>query len=289
MLQPFRLALSLILVSGVAAAAEPIPKGRVRRERSVTVARSSSEAPPVIRVAGDTSTVILFSAPIQKSSLTFDETRLRVLDVGERSVIVQPLADLRGDERQEMGVFFADGSSPARAAFVLVTDPAEVDSRIDAQRPESLNSPCHPDTPMPAPRPEDFVLLGFVDDSGVTASKVKDVADEAQGLSSSLTFSYNGKGWALVDVTVWNSPDRPAWTPREATFVGRVGMPLRARLVSAKKGAILPGEDGRVLAVVELPEPKANLVFTVDVRGDGGRHLVIPNVRFPKSGAGEVR
>ncbi|RUO93091.1 DUF2381 family protein [Corallococcus sp. AB018] len=286
MLQPFRLALALALVSGAAAGAEPAPGARVDRKRPVTVASTPAEPLPVVHVAADTPTVFLFSSPIQRKTLTFDESRIRVLDAGERSIIVQPVANLADGERQEIGVFFADGRAPARAAFVLVTDPAEVDLRIDVQRPAPPNDACPTDAQMPAPKPEDFVLLGFVDGKGVTTANIKGSQEPAQGFTSANPTSYRGKGWILVDVMIWNESDRPAWTPREATFTGRVGMPLRARVVTEKKGPILPGEERRVLAVAEIQESDASLVFTLELRGDGGRNLTIPDVRFPKPGAG---
>lgn len=255
----------------------------------MTVASAPAEPLPVVHVAGDTATLFLFSSPIQKKSLTFDESRIRVLDAGERSVIVQPVADLGVGERQELGVFFADGGTPARAAFVLVTDPGDVDSRVSVQRPEPRAVPCQADAPPPVPRPEDFVLLDYVDEDGVATSRVRDTWDTGQGLSSNRAVSYRGKGWGLVAMKIKNAPDQPAWTPREATFTRRVGLPLRARLVTAGKGVIPPGDEGRALAVIELPESKEDLVFTVEVRGDGGRRLTLPDVRFLKSAAREAR
>ncbi|MBN8230303.1 DUF2381 family protein [Corallococcus macrosporus] len=287
--QPFRLALALMLVSGAAAGAEPAPGARVKRERSVTLASTSAEPLPVVHVAQDTLTLLFFASPIQKKTLTFDESRIRVLDAGERSVIVQPVANLGAGERQELGVFFADGRAPTRAAFVLVTDPAEVDARIDVQRPEPPDAACQPTAQAPAPKPEDFVLLGYVDEKGVTTSRRKGTLDSEQGFTLDKLVAFRGAGWILADVMFVNSLDRPAWTPREAMFVGRVGMPLRARLVAKKPGAILPGGYGRLLAIVDVPETKADLVFTLEVRGDEGRRLTTPDVRFPKPAAEDAR
>ncbi|NOK16342.1 DUF2381 family protein [Corallococcus carmarthensis] len=289
MLQPFRLVLALVLLSRVAAGAAPAPGARVRRERPVTVASTPAEPLPVVHVAADTPTLFLFSSTIQRKTLTFDESRIRVLDAGERSFIVQPVANLGDGERQEIGVFFIDRNQPTRAAFVLVTDPTEVDSRIDVQRPEPLSTACQPNTQAPVPRPEDFVLLGYVDEKGVTTSVIKNKLDAVQGLGLISIVAFRGNGWILADVKITNRLDRPSWTPREATFVGRVGMPMRARLVAKKPGAILPGEDGRVLAVVEVPKTKADLVFTLEVRGDGERRLTIPDVRFPKPAAEDAQ
>ncbi|RKH39057.1 DUF2381 family protein [Corallococcus sp. AB050B] len=274
MLQPIRLALALALVSGAAAGAEAAPGARVDRKRPVTVANAPTEPLPVVHVAADTPTVFLFSSPIQRKTLTFDESRIRVLDAGERSVIVQPVANLGDGERQEIGVFFADGRAPARAAFVLVTDPAEVDSRIDVQRPTPPNEACPTDAHAPVPKPEDFVLLGYLDAKGVTTSKIQEVRNAARGLDSAFGASYRGKGWILVDMRVTNEVGRPPWTPLEATFTGRIGMPLRARVVAEEKGPIPPGASRRVLAVAEIGESDPSFVFTLEVRGDGGRNLL---------------
>ncbi|MBN8466694.1 DUF2381 family protein [Corallococcus exiguus] len=289
MLQPFRLALALALVSGAAAWAEPAPGARVRRERPLIVSNTPTGPLPVVHVAGDTPTVFLFSSPIQRKTLTFDESRIRVLDAGERSIIVQPVANLGEGERQEIAVFFADGHQPTRAAFVLVTEPAEVDSRIDVQRPAPPNTACQPTAQAPAPKPEDFVLLGYVDAKGVTTSSRKGNLNGVQGFQLHWIVAFRGAGWILADVTFTNRPDRPAWTPREATFVGRGGMPLRARLVTETPGAILPGGMRRLLAVVEVPETDADLVFALEVRGDGERQLTIPGVRFPKPAAEDAQ
>ncbi|NNB90865.1 DUF2381 family protein [Corallococcus exiguus] len=284
MLQPFRLALPLALIVtwGAAAQAQPATRTRIERQRTVTIASTFADPPPIIHVAGDTPTVFLFSAPIQKKTLTFDESRIRLLDAGERSVIIQPMANLGDGERLEIGVFFDDGRAPARAAFMLMNHPAEVDSRIDVQRLELLNTTCPPSAQAPAPRPEDFVLLGYVDDKGIATSSRKGRMGPVQGLSVESLVAFRGKGWILADVKIRNESDHPAWTPGEATFVGRLDLSLRARLVAKQPGPIPPGKWRRVLVVVEMPETKADLVFTLEVRGDGGRHLTIPAVRFPQ-------
>jgi hypothetical protein len=107
--------------------------------------------------------VFLFSSPTQWNILTVDESRIHTLDEGEGAVIVQTVANLREGERQEIGVFFADGRALTRAAFVLVRDPSEVDSRGEVQCPEPPDVACQLAAQTPVPMPEDFVLLGYVD------------------------------------------------------------------------------------------------------------------------------
>ncbi|MBN9680826.1 MULTISPECIES: DUF2381 family protein [unclassified Corallococcus] len=291
MLQPLRLALplALTLAWGTSAQAQPTERTRVERQRSVPLASTPAEPLPVVRVARDTMTLLFFPSPIQKKTLTFDESRIRVLDTGERSVIIQPVANLGDGERQELGVFFEDGRAPARAAFRLVTDPAEVDSRIDVQRPAPPNEPCQPTAQAPAPKPEDFVRLGYLDDKGISTSRRKGSLEAMQGLSFESLVAFRGTTWILADVTISNSLEQPAWTPREATFVGMSGTPLRARLVAMKPGPIPPGEARHFLAAVEVTATDANLVFTLEVLGEEGRRLTIPGVRFPRPAAGDAR
>ncbi|ADO70267.1 conserved uncharacterized protein [Stigmatella aurantiaca DW4/3-1] len=273
----------LVLLWGTAAPGEPAPGERIERTRTVTVARGLDEPLPEVRVAGDVPTLLLFPSPIQKKTLTFDESRIRVLDAGELSVIIQAVADLQEGERHEIGVFFADGRAPRRAAFVLVTDLTEVDIRIDVRRPELPAMPCPNEAQPRAPLPEDFVLLGYVGEEGVSATPIKDVDAPSQGLSAVVGYSYRGHGWGLVAVLINNHFSQPPWTPRQATFTGTRGPSLQARLVVEGEGMIGPGEQGRVLAVVDMPTLSADTFFTLELRGESGRTLKLPNIRFPKA------
>ncbi|QSQ10748.1 DUF2381 family protein [Myxococcus landrumensis] len=283
MIQPVRLALALALVWGAAAPARAAQLERVERKRTVSVTNSPTEALPVVRVAQDTPTLFLFPAPINRKTLTFDETRIRVLDAGERSVIVQPVADLPAGESYELGVYFADGRMPARAAFALVTESAEVDARIDVTRPES-GGVCPADV-RHAPKPEDLVLLELVDKEGVTVTPIKSHVAPEQGFNVGAALAYRGKGWVLVDMRVDNYAGQRPWFPREAVFTGRAGRPLRARVVLDGEEAILPDRGRRVFVVADVTQLSANPVFTLEIMGDG-RTLVLPNVRIPKSATG---
>jgi len=293
LLQPTRLALALVLVWGTAPRAEADP-GRTERKRAVAVVVNPDAPLPEIRVEKTTPTLLFFPSAIAENTLTVDGAprtvdaeavpgegvRIRVLDVGKRSIIVQPVADLGPGERHELAVFFADGRAPARAAFALVTDPADVDSRIDVERPAPPAAACPAEAPRPPPKPEDFVLLGFVDKKGVRTGAVGPAKNEARGLRSTAGESFRGKAWALVDVQIVNSAGQQPWTPREATFTSRRGVTLRARVVTVGSGEIPPSESRRVLAVADTAPASAGEVFALEVSGSGGRCLVIPDVRF---------
>jgi len=267
------------------------------RERPVAVVGSPAEPLPVIRVDAATPTLLFFPMAISKGTLTVDEqprmvdkaaipvdgSRIRVLDAGERSILVQAVEDLRPGERHELAVFFADGRAPARAAFVLVTDPAEVDARIDVERRAPQSEPCPAEVTRPTPRPEDFVLLGYVDKSGVQTGTVKPASDDTAGLRSDLGMSYRGATWLVVDVKIWNSAGQRPWIPREATLTNMRGVTFRARVVTVGSGEVAPGGSLQVLAVADTIPAGAGEVFLLDIRGTGGRGLVIPRGRFSKS------
>ncbi len=257
---------------------------RAKRERPVAVVGNPDEPLPEIHVAADSPTLLFFPVDIQPTTLTVDESRIRVLDTGKRSIIVQAAPDYRPDERHEIAVFFADGQAPARAAFVLVLDPAEVDSRIDVQRPELPTGPCPADVHRTDPRPEDFVLKDFVNKRGVPTTIVAGVKDSEQGFSSDRGVAYRGNGWVIVDVKINNLPGQSSWTPRDVVLKAKGGVELRARLVTDVKSAVAPGGVVRVLAVLDTPPPSTALVVALEVRGDDGRSFVIPRLTLPMEG-----
>jgi uncharacterized protein (TIGR02268 family) len=279
--QPAILVLVLALLGGTAARAQVAPT-RDKQERTVNPADPQAE----VRIAKGTATMILFPAQIRKKPITVDASRIRVLDVGARSIIVEAVEDLRADERQELEVLFADGKAPERATFVLVTHPSEVDTRIDVVRPEQTDTACQAEVRELRARclakgPEDFVLLGYVDGGGVRTATVDAHKDTARGFATDAGTSYRGKGWALVEVWIRHLHGPQPWTPSEAALTGKNGERLRARLVIEGKGETAPGKRVRVLVVLEDPPPTAGLVFTLEVLGEDGRSAVIPEVKLP--------
>ncbi|WP_373691667.1 DUF2381 family protein [Hyalangium versicolor] len=274
------MALALLLLVGTAARGET-KLSRAKNDRAVTVAGTPAEPLPEIHVAPDVPTLLWFPADIQRNTLTVDASRIRVLDTGARSVIVQAADDYRAGERRELAVFFADGAAPSRAAFVLVMDPAAIDIRIDVKRPEQPAAPCPAEVQHADPRPEDFVLKGFVDKSGVQTGVVEEVVDDAQGLSTDKGMLYRGKGWVLFDISINNLSGRLPFSPRGATLTGKGEVTLQARLVTPEMDAIPPGKSARVLVVVDEPPASVGGVFALEVLGDADRHLVLPRVVLP--------
>lgn len=125
MLQPVRLALALALFWGAAPRADAA-SSRTARLRPVAVVGNPAEPLPAIRVEVATPTWLFFPTEIAKSTLTVDGqlrtvdkavgqgdgTRIRIVDVGERSIVVQPVENLRPGERHELVVFCIRSTSP---------------------------------------------------------------------------------------------------------------------------------------------------------------------------------
>jgi uncharacterized protein (TIGR02268 family) len=143
MLQPVTpvcVLLPLLLVV-TAAEAQPAPG------RNVTVAARPEEPLPEVRVAAKYTTLIVLDAPVDKDSVQQDTPqdapRIRIVDVGERSVIFETLVTPGDKERWVLRVRYADGARPEWAAFALVAGRGgEVDMRVNAVRPRQPLESC---------------------------------------------------------------------------------------------------------------------------------------------------
>jgi uncharacterized protein (TIGR02268 family) len=97
-----------------------------------------------IRVAAGIATTLVFNAAIDRASVEVEgqRTRFRLVDVGERTLFLEPLVPPGDGERLGVRVRYKDGASPASAVFALVSHPTVVDTRVDVARvqptPEAL-------------------------------------------------------------------------------------------------------------------------------------------------------
>jgi uncharacterized protein (TIGR02268 family) len=274
------LAVALVLLAGTAARAQAT--AREPRQRTVTVTSNPAEPPHEVHVSAETPTVFLFGSEVRKKSVRVDTTRIRVVDAGEHSLslIVQAVSPLREGERRELEVEFADGKPPARAVFVLVAHPSDVDTLINVAR-QGPTAPACPAEPRAEVRgPEDFLLLGYMGKSGVPTARVDARKGSAQGIESLEGVAYRGKGWLMFQVEIRNTRGPQPWVPTEATLTSKTGEKLRGRVVLEEQGEPVPGETVRVLVVTEEPPAGAGLVFTLEMSGADGRTLAIP-VKIP--------
>lgn len=93
--------------------------------RQLVLPTSATGPVPEVRVALEVPTTIIFDAALARDSVKLDGegTRIRRVDVGDKSIILEPLVEL-GQERVLLRVRFVDGAAPAEATLSLVSDPA---------------------------------------------------------------------------------------------------------------------------------------------------------------------
>jgi uncharacterized protein (TIGR02268 family) len=218
----------------------------------------------------------LFGSEIRKKSVRVDAARIRVVSVGELSIIVQAVSALRDGERQELEVQFADGKAPARAVFALVAHPSEVDTFVNVARQEPAAPTCPAEVRAGVSGPEDFLLSGYMDGRGVPTAAIGPTWGAAHGFDSLGGVVYRGKDWLMFQVKIRNLRGPHPWVPTEATLTSKAGEKLRGRVVLEEQGEQAPGAAVRVLVVTEEPPPSAGLDFSLEVSAGDGRILAIP-------------
>jgi uncharacterized protein (TIGR02268 family) len=279
--QPTTLVLALALLLGTAARAQP-SLTREQRLRSITVTGNTADPPPELRVAKGVATLLRFKSQINRDAVEMDGRGTRItVDVGDGSIILEPLLDLGVAERLVLSVPFTDGQ---RAVFVLVSSPSEVDTRIDVIRREQTVELCQAELAEAKARcskisPVHFARAGWLTPKGVRARAIEKCtgATWMAGLRCAEGTAYRAEAWALVDVRISNKSGQPPWVPREATLRGMTsGVLLTARAVEMDAAQIGPGEDGRVF--VEMEPPGFGEQFVLELRDSAGRSITVPKV-----------
>jgi uncharacterized protein (TIGR02268 family) len=264
-----------------AAAQQPQPLGRERQERQVAVPSSSSEPVPEVRVAAGIATTLVFDAPIDRASVEVEgqRTRFRLVDVGERTLFLEPLVVPGDGERLGVRVRYKDGASPAYAVLALVSHPTEVDTRVDLARMQ--RSPAVLEAALAwceAGGPANLVLSGRLDRDAVRVWPI-DIAPSSQvqaGMRLKDGTGYRASTWALAVVRVHNLPGQQPWTAGEARLTRADGTSVRVVSVRMDRPQLAPGDVGLVVAETEVPYWTAGEVFRFELREKGGgRHLLI--------------
>lgn len=274
MLSPATLALVLLLLGGTLAQAQPAPTREPRR-RSLTLTGSPLEA----RIATGIRTYIVFAVSIRGKAVEVDPKRIRVVDTGEKSLIIEPLSEPRPGERWTLRVPLEDGKAPEVAEFSLVAHASEVDTEIDVARPEESPTARPTCAPCAALSAADAIASGFIDKDGVQTRQIFKFVDAASGFESQEGVTYRAKGWVLVDVEIIPPPGQPVWRPTGATLTSKTGE-ARVRAVKVK-----PGKNPntvRVLVTTDPPPSSAGLDFTLHLNGaEVAPSFSIPAVTLP--------
>lgn len=287
MCQP-TLVFALALLLGTAARAQPNPT-REQRQRSVTITGNPADPPPEVRVAKGVATVLRFKSQINRDAIEVDGRGTRITaDAGDGSIFLEPLIELGSAERLVLRVPFSDGKAPAQAAFVLVSSPSEVDTRIDVVRHEQTVESCQAELAEAQARcskisPVHFVRAGWLTRKGVVAHaiiKCTAATRTASGLRCAMGTAYRAEAWALVDVMISNESNGHPWDPSEVTIKGmESGVLLTVRAVEMEPAQISPGAVGRVFVEIE-PPTNAGEPFVLELKDATGSGITIPGVNL---------
>lgn len=282
MFQPSTLSLVLLLL-GAVARAQPAPE-RAHRQLALTLTGDPAAPVPEVRGAQGIGIAFHFDGPIVEQSVEVDESRIRVVDVGPKSLLVELVAEPRAEQPSEVAVTFAD-EAKQRAVFRIVPHPSEADTWVKVtRRTEQLGAACQARLDelrarCSAQSPTAFRRSKLLPDEGILARTFQKYVDSAGSLESGGGVSFRGKDWVLLDVEVLNPTGQP-WTPRVATFKSQDGTPVTVRLVTASTGEIPPGGKGRVLVETDVPPERAGGLFILEVSGKDGRTLRVGNVKL---------
>jgi uncharacterized protein (TIGR02268 family) len=226
-----------------------------------------------------------FDGPILEESVKVDESRIRIVDVGKRSLLVELIAEPLAEQPSEVSVTFADGAQQ-HAVFVIVPHPSEVDTGIGVtRRADELGAACQARIDelrarCGAQSPTAFRRSGLLSAEGILAwtFTTRYVAN-AGGLTTEGGVCFQGKDWVLLEVTIVNKSAQP-WTPRVATLTSKDGARVTVRLLTAETAEIPPGESRRVWVETVAPPKSRGGLFTLEVSGADGRVLRGENVKL---------
>ena len=237
---------------------------------------------PEIHVAKGVATLLRSKSQINRDAVEVDgrDTRITV-DVGDSSIILEPLIDLGAAERLVLRVAFTDGQ---RAVFVLVSSPTEVDTRIDVIRREQTIESCQAELTEAQARcskisPSRFGRTGWLTPTGVIARAIMrcfGTARTANGLVCENGTAYRAERWVLVDMKIKNESNEHPWVPREAFLKGMRSGAVLSGAVEMDGAQIAPSEVGHVF--VEVEPPSNDEPFVLELRDAAGRGITIPKL-----------
>lgn len=290
------------LLASTLSVAQPRPAARERQvinSRQLVLPTSTLGPMPEVRVAPGILTTLVFDAALARDSVKLDGegTRIRMVDVGDRSVIVEPLVEL-GQERVLLRVRFADGAAPEGATLALVSDPAQVDSHARVSRRAHSAGALEKELAEVRARCEareveltelrarcetsglvSLVLAGLLGRRDL--KNAEQIAWDAQGSGASgLAMGRDGwvkvaQQWMLLVVKVKNLPGQPPWSPDQVTLRRtKTNEAVRVRAVRMDRPRLGPDEEGLVAMEAESPAVAAGERFRLELSETAsGRHL----------------
>ncbi len=266
--------LTLLLMPRAAAWAQP----QLLPGRSATVSGSQAEPVPEIHALLGVTTVIFFDADIVPASVQVDPTRIKLLDVGVRSILFALRLELGAHERLGLGVRYADGASPEEARFAIVSRPPTADTVLSVlRRPQSLAA-CQAELAQARLKsadtgPEVWSLVDRLAGGKVQKGSISGSGPEAEelGIDRVASHAYQLTTGLLVTIRVRPPSGRPPWVPVNAALRSQRastpahGYPLAVRRVEAESA-----ESFEIAVEAGLPVPMGS-EYMLELRGADGR------------------
>jgi len=296
---PLSLASVLVVLAGVTAQAQP--RADRRQETRVIVLKGNGAlSSQVLRVAPDAATLVLFDAPVVRESVDTEALKgfFQRVEVNERSLVLEPAAELPANTALKLTVRFADGPSPPQGVFALASHPDVVDTQVEVRREGSsearllselteLSGRCaateaglaHLRARCAMAGLAGLFVSGEMDpDEGVQAHR-HDERPLEQGVTQTWKPTvFRTKTTVMVGVGLGNPAGQAPWVAGPARLVrlGAEGQPLeeaRRLPVTLRLERIEPGESALVAVQWKEPVESPAAAVRLEVTDATGRGL----------------
>ncbi|WP_420067683.1 DUF2381 family protein [Stigmatella aurantiaca] len=287
------LTLALCLLVAGPAFAQPQPLTRQRQDRRVSLPTQPGEPPPEVHVApGSITVLMLFNAPVERDSLEVDRTRFKWVDLGERTLNLEPAAELGASERLVVKVRFKDRALPAQAVLGLVAHPTEVDGKVEVDRrantPEALlNALTLKTTELEdlKARCEENGPMGLAFSGWLTGNTYPIIfieqrpSAETRGLQFQRSMGFRGGHSALVTFHLLNLPGQTPWALGQARLIEAGGGATTILSAQMRPQPLAPGEEGVVVVEATTAPWTQGRAFSVELADTSGQRLLFLNLR----------
>jgi len=273
-----------ILLLMLAAAAEAQPQAA--RGRIIVLAANPGAPPPEVLVAAGRRTHILFDGQIEKGSVQVDLARVTLVDVGERSLLIEPVVSPGDNDRWVLRVRFSEGGPPEWAALALVSRPGESDAQVEVVRQPLTLESCQAELARAQARAKDpgssvWWLLDRLRGSSVQGHRLQ--------LKGADGWAYRFEDGLLFVVQLKKGLGPQPWTPTGATLRNPKDpkQEVKVHALHVREGPLAPGEWSPVAVEASLPSSPEPKYLVLELRGAGGQRLAIGQVGLPSAPSGQ--
>jgi uncharacterized protein (TIGR02268 family) len=202
-----------------------------------------SEGAPAVGLSPESSTTLMFDADLVREEVALEEReRFAFVDVGERSIVLQPSSQQRTEKPLRLEVRFRGGQSPERTVLWLTVGPEQAEARVRVLRQrrcteetmraelarlqeENQRLRAELERRNETPGPVSLIQLrteGRIDAAGVVTRDIRrDVRfSRGVGLSGRDALSHRTQGRVAVELVLRNADTAEPWSVDKAALVG---------------------------------------------------------------------